>query len=338
MARGATTPTANTARPFRRLQPFCPVSRPTAWPKFAAQPLTDDKSRVPFNTESMVVAASRPPERRVRRAPLARSVQAPRLSVAVGVMLATLSGLGACQPNASVGVWRCSEEQAATAVGDASAPVTVPWSTGFEDGFCDYTELAGFCLAPGSYHLVTSPMPHSGHYAAAFSVNSEDAGGLQSRCVRQGALPLAAVYGAWYYIPAAETNSGNWNLFHFTGGDSFASGAMAGFLDVSLATVNGGLQTVVRGAGFVPIGNPTNPPAVPIGAWFELELYLKRAPGTGGEVALKQDGTTLFDATGITTDDSPLGQWFVGNLAATNALSPPDSTIYVDDVSISAAP
>ena len=37
--------------------------------------------------------------------------------------------------------------------------------------------------------------------------------------------------------------------------------------------------------------------------------------------------------TGLVTDDTDWGQWYVGNLA--DALVPPASTVYVDDVTIS---
>ncbi len=43
-------------------------------------------------------------------------------------------------------------------------------------------------------------------------------------------------------------------------------------------------------------------------------------------------GQLLVEATGLQTDDTDWGQWFVGNIA--NALTPPDSTVYVDDITI----
>ena len=73
---------------------------------------------------------------------------------------------------------------------------------------------------------------------------------------------------------------------------------------------------------------------IPIGSWFQIELFLKRAADATGEVALYQDGTLLFDETKLVTDDSNFVQWYVGNLSS--GLTPPVSTIYVDDVSISA--
>jgi hypothetical protein len=71
---------------------------------------------------------------------------------------------------------------------------------------------------------------------------------------------------------------------------------------------------------------------IPIQAWFQLELHLKRAADATGEVALYQDGQLLIDQKGLRTDDTSWGQWYVGNYA--DALTPPDFTLYVDDVTI----
>ena len=38
---------------------------------------------------------------------------------------------------------------------------------------------------------------------------------------------------------------------------------------------------------------------------------------------------------GLVTDNTDFGQWYVGNFA--DALTPPGSTLYVDDVTIRAA-
>ena len=65
-----------------------------------------------------------------------------------------------------------------------------------------------------------------------------------------------------------------------------------------------------------------------------MQFYLVRAADPTGEVALYQDGELLLDQTNILTDDSSVGQWYVGNLAT--GLTPSESTLYVDDVSIRA--
>jgi hypothetical protein len=181
----------------------------------------------------------------------------------------------------------------------------------------------------GSYAIVTSPV-HSGQYAAAFSVQAECPTESEARCVRQGAMPASAYYGVWYYVPELAKNNANWNLLHFAGG---SMGPAHGLWDVSLRNnMAGDLQLYLfdflNGRMLVA----QNPLPVPIGSWFHVQLYLKRAADATGEVALYQDGQQLFDLTNVITDDTNSGQWFVGNLAT--GLTPPASTLYLDDVSI----
>jgi hypothetical protein len=252
-------------------------------------------------------------------------------------ILLTLSLGAACQPNLDIGAWTCSVDGSVSKIPEETAPVTVPWSTGFENRFCDYTELAGFCYAldAATYELVTSPV-HSGRYAAAFKVSTDGTVESQARCVRQGVLPTAAYYGAWYYIAESAvptpiaTGENNWNLFHFRGGLSLFPAR--GVLDVSLVDVDGALQLGVFGMNHRPLGEAVLTPVVPIGAWFHVQLYLQRGEGTAGEIALYLNGQQVFELTDMSTDDSSLGQWFVGNLATD--LTPSDVTLYVDDVTI----
>lgn len=239
----------------------------------------------------------------------------------------------ACDATATIGVRVCPSASDAGVGPDASLPVDVPWTNGFEDGFCDYAPPAGFCTATGlsSYTLVTAPV-HSGRYAAAFTVdtNAADAG-AQARCVRQGVFPTTGYYGAWYYVPATAQNSGNWNLLHFQGG---TPGQLLGFWDVSLANqADGGLSLYLYDFFTVTTVQPSVPSTVPIGRWFHIEVYFKRASGNTGELAVWQDETKLLDVSGIVTDNSDWGEWYVGNLAV--ALQPPVSTVYVDDITIS---
>jgi hypothetical protein len=174
---------------------------------------------------------------------------------------------------------------------------------------------------------------HGGRSAAAFSVSSDPSGnGVQARCFREGTLPREARYGAWFYIPVLAANTGNWNLIHFQGGDDLHN-----LWDVSLGTADDGslyvyLFDFLNGS----IRTPNPAPEVPIGSWFQLEFRLRRAMDATGEVALYQDGALLMELTGLRTDDTDFGQWYVGNYA--DGLMPPDSTLYVDDVTIRAVP
>jgi hypothetical protein len=227
---------------------------------------------------------------------------------------------------------------AAGAVPDADVPVSAPWTTGFEDGFCDYAFPMGFCFATGggAYTVVTSPV-HSGQHAAAFSVQGTlDAGGSQARCVQQGVFPGAAYYGAWYYVPASARNNLVWNLFHYQGG--VPGQPLHGLWDVSLVNVGDGGALHVTFFDFLNGSTPNSnaAPPIPLGQWFHLEVYFKRASDATGELSLWQDGVLAVHLTGLATDNTDFGQWYVGNYASD--LVPPASTIYVDDVTIGFTP
>jgi hypothetical protein len=84
-----------------------------------------------------------------------------------------------------------------------------------------------------------------------------------------------------------------------------------------------------------PKGGTTSAKSVPIGKWFHIVFFWKRAKDTSGEVSLYQDGERVVDLTNLVTDDSDWDQWYVGNLAT--ALQPPQSTVYVDDITIRAS-
>lgn len=250
--------------------------------------------------------------------------------VAFSAVMAFVSG---CEPSLDVGTWSCPAG-ARTSDSGVDGGTPFPWSTGFEHRFCDYTWDFGFCYSDpkASFAIVSSPV-HTGRYAAAFTVMSDNPDALQARCVRQGALPITAYYGAWYFIKGPRANDGNWNLFHFQGGEP---GALHGLWDVSLASASDGalrlyLFDFLRGM----VVQIEQAPSIPLGAWFHVEIYLKRASDPSGEVALYQDGQSLLHLTNLITDDTGWGQWYVGNYGL--GLTPPSSTVYVDDVSITEA-
>jgi hypothetical protein len=216
-------------------------------------------------------------------------------------------------------------------------PLPAPWQTSFEDGFCGYRLDAGFCYSdPGAaYRLVSSPV-RTGSFAAAFEIGVGGAtGSHQARCVREGQLPKEAYYTAWYYLPESASEPNNWNLFHFQGGEP--GSPLHGLWDVSLAELpSGALTSYVRDGLGTRVHEQQDPVPVPIGRWFQLEFYLKRAADATGEVALFQDGVEVIRVTGIRTDDTNFGQWYVGNLAA--GLTPSRFTLYVDDVTVRLGP
>jgi len=244
--------------------------------------------------------------------------------------------LFACDPRLVVGERTTCAEDTSDAGASASAatdPVAIGWSTSFEDGFCDYTDLGGFCFGGGS-HTVVSSRANLGQFAAEFSVSTTGSASNQARCVRQGVLPVEAYYGAWYFVPARATldsTASLWNLLHFQGGDT----STEGLWDISLVnTADGNLELLVYDflAGVVRRSSIST--TIPIQEWFHIQFYLKRSADATGAIRLYQNRQLLIEATGIITDDSTWAQWYVGNIA--KGLTPSDNTVYVDDVSIRA--
>ena len=186
-----------------------------------------------------------------------------------------------------------------------------------------------------SYAIVEDPV-HTGTSAVAFSVTTGGPGeDGQTRCLLEGTLPPDAVYGAWFFVPTLAQNNGNWNLFHFR--NATARPPVAGLWDVSLGnTADGNLVLYLfdflngNGVSF-PMGSPVH---VPIGSWFHVQFRLRRAADATGEVALYQDGVLLMTLSNVITDSGEWAIWYVGNWA--NGLVPPESTIYVDDMTVTA--
>jgi len=264
-----------------------------------------------------------------------------RLPVFASVALAFLAN--ACKPELVVGTLgtsssECEPEGGSAGAGSAGKTVDVPWTTGFENDFCDYFQSGGFCYGdPDASNTIVKAPVHDGGHAAAFSVTGDPArNGRQTRCFLEGALPLDAVYGAWFYLSASADAVDNWNLIHFQGGDP-PPGPLPYLWDISLErSDDGSLHLYVRDFLNGTVRVPEPPAPVPIGSWFHVEFRLLRAADATGAVALYQDEVLLLEVPNILTDNTVFGQWYVGNLVST--LTPPDSTIYVDDVTIRAEP
>jgi hypothetical protein len=248
------------------------------------------------------------------------------------------SGAGAGGDSEPGGVGAsCDGAAGESAIPAIDAPLALPWSTGFEDGICGYKNAGGYCYAEedASYEIVSAPV-HSGDSAAAFSLANGTVENMQARCVRQGTLPNAAYYSAFFLIPSAPTSATNWNLIHFRGAER-PGARRHGLWDVSLARQpDGTYQVYVFDFLRAMTRSANNVPPVPIGSWFQLEVYLKRATGPTGAFEVRQDGKLALGLSGLSTDDTTFGQWYVGSLAF--SLTPPESVVYVDDVSIRELP
>lgn len=246
-----------------------------------------------------------------------------------------------CPQNGKTSFYGTASESMASAAGAGGAgaiavPFELPWNAGFENDFCEWEGSGAFCMTPGHpiKRVVMDPV-HSGDFAAEYTVDSAKANkSFQSRCVRRGMFPAAAFYGAWYFIPKLPNQFRLWNLFHFQGGDAQDQN-YHDLWDVSIVKRDdGSLRLAFYDFGRSTLPDQSNAPSIPIGAWFHIQLYVKRAADDTGEFVLFQDEISILQLSGVVTDDTMLGQWYVGNYA--EEMDPVQSTVYVDDVSISA--
>lgn len=245
-----------------------------------------------------------------------------------------------------VGEYQCPSDGLDGGATASTTDIAVPWHTGFEDGACDYYQVAGSCYRwpPIDFRRVDWPV-HSGQYAAEISVVTGTDGGSQpqGRCFRQGIMPVEAYYGAWYFIPNTTPlpkpiEPATWNLF-FIQGNQGNPDTFHELWDVHLTTRPAGLSLELFSKPFLPIESARFSPPVPIGRWFHVVLYLKRAKDKTGAVALylgddESGDVKAVEFTNLATDDDTTAwaQWYVGNLAS--AMDPPESTVYLDDVTI----
>ncbi len=248
----------------------------------------------------------------------------------------------------SVRVTDSSAQTRTFSISITPAPVPPPttgqviWSAGVEAG-----SLAEWWL-PSTYQggnngggeynsgiadtVASQDYAHTGSWSAKMTVttpSSPSSGTRMFRWLESQTYP-ALFYSAWFYIPARYVPVEYWNLFqwkskHAAGVDPFfvlnignrADGTMYFYLwDWQRSKQYE--QTVKN---------------VPVGQWFKVEGFYQCAPDSTGHVTLWQDGTKLFDVTGLSTRYADgVCQWSVDNYS--NGLSPATATIYIDDLAI----
>ena len=130
-----------------------------------------------------------------------------RHAAAAAVVLAFMASACERDPDLMIGKFTCPVPDAG-----ALTSVAVPWTAGFEGGFCDYERTGGFCFGDpdATYKIVDTPT-HNGRHAAAFTVTSDHAkNGAQARCVLQGRA--AGLCNVWRVAVPADARADHGQL------------------------------------------------------------------------------------------------------------------------------
>lgn len=174
---------------------------------------------------------------------------------------------------------------------------------------------------------------HSGEASAKVQIDTSSGAGVISRLYRRLSLDGAAYYTAWFYLVEDHTPASWWSIFLFRAVKERNDSIDLWSVDLVRTADDKLTVAVYDHANSNTINIASNPP-VPIGQWFQIEAYLRVAPGQPSQLTLWLDGNQFLKLDNTTTvpKDQPL-YWVIGNGAA--KLTPAVSTLFIDDAQIS---
>jgi hypothetical protein len=250
------------------------------------------------------------------------------------------------------------------------APTTQPpsqptflWSGGMESGSAsDWTRNGGGGIYnSGSYtYGATTERARSGSWSLKATINtSGGTSGVRAFRWAEARAHRAAYYSVWLYIPTNydlthDPSSGQfWNVFQFK--SRSADGSRNDPVWAFYAQEDGGGLFLNAGWGWggTPLAGPRAGDNVsgkwysprtkvylPVGRWVHLEAYLNQSKDFDGALKFWQDGTLLFDFSGIRTsfNNCNYNTWCGANEWSANlysdGLAPNPETAYFDDAAI----
>jgi hypothetical protein len=168
--------------------------------------------------------------------------------------------------------------------------------------------------------------------------------------IREAGLPSVGYYSAWYYLPqpafpiSSGPSSTYWLIFKLRSRlDPTNPSSVVELWDIDLSSLTTGGPGGDLALDLVHHPPPpslavrqsriANPPAVPIGRWFQIEVLFHAASDTSGQITVWQDGVSVFDIENMPTAPSNYVEWSVGSVST--GLSPPVATLYIDDAAVS---
>jgi hypothetical protein len=186
--------------------------------------------------------------------------------------------------------------------------------------------------------VVTSDYSHTGKYSVRLG-NVATGTYEAARLWRQSDFPTEAYYSAWLYLPSSYKTVSDWTVLQIRpppGTDPTVTPPL--LMDVSIRSLSTGdliLSIYDHRSPYLRAPTPVPPLFVPVGRWFQIEIYFRNVADGTGRFTLWLDGQQNYDlvrpmpaSTGV--------YWTVCNTS--EELSPAASAIYVDDVAVSLIP
>lgn len=241
------------------------------------------------------------------------------------IALSTVIALAACNPVVHLGD-----------IGDGG--IVRLWSATFEPGDLSEwasdgnggTRMANVMISP----TATSEVAHKGRYAGKVTVMPATGMVSIEYFFREQPSLTEGYYSAWFYIPGSFKVNGWLSIIQFVGSRSGDGRNASAIWDVNLYPQSDG-TLAAQLYDFVKVINRQQPSpiAVPIQQWVHFEVFLRKAAGPTGRIAVWQDGISIIDVNDVTTTENDWVQWNVGG--ASDNIAPSPGFVYVDDAAIS---
>jgi hypothetical protein len=225
-------------------------------------------------------------------------------------------------------------------LGLLAAGGTIRWSASHETGnFSEWERNDGggiFNTGTGEA-TITTEVAHTGSHAAKLRITDADGthGNQAVRIVRwnEADHTPAAYYSAWFYFPQVYRPTEWWTVFQFKSRTAEQNDA---FWQVDVWNRPSGEMYFSLWDWQNQQWYSQNLSTIPVGRWFQLEVYYKQAAENTGQVTVWQDGVQIFNIPNVQTmyPNSEV-HWSVTSY--TNDINPHAATIYVDDAAISTA-
>ncbi|HMJ55460.1 MAG TPA: hypothetical protein VK540_25475 [Polyangiaceae bacterium] len=220
---------------------------------------------------------------------------------------------------------------------DGARP-TILWSADHETGNLSAWHMGGDTQG-GEYAIggsgdVSRDRAHGGSsYSVKLTIDTTDGLDHLTRLYRR-TVSGGAYYSVWFYWNQAHTPTAWWSVMLFRAQtDPADPNTVVNLWDIEASRQMDG-QMTLRFLDHLTnkITYPLPAKALPVGQWVQVEAFFQYAPPSGTRVTVWQDGDPIFDVAGLGQSPSSYLFWAVGN--GSNGLTPPLSTIYIDDAAI----
>jgi hypothetical protein len=184
----------------------------------------------------------------------------------------------------------------------------------------------------GGISRVSTVVSRSGRHAAELRLtNVQGDQGVRLFRWQESRQHSDLFYSTWYYFPERYVAPNWWNVFQFKSKTSSRNDA---FFQLNIGNRADGQMHFYLFDWQRRQSYPQSAANIPIGRWFQIEVYYKSRGDQSGQITVWQDGVELFNVKDVQTR-YPDGdtQWSVNNY--TDSIKPDPAVTYIDDALIS---